>query len=121
MPGFGDVAETAVLELVFRGTAYVLGPATMLSLHTADPGDTGASEVVGGTYARQPVTWAPAVGNTISPAAPVDFPGMPAVTVTNLGVWTPGGTFICGCTTTPRLMNAGDSYRANTGTVFTLE
>lgn len=44
-----------------------------LSLHTADPGTTGASEASGGSYARQPVTFNSAgavgpLGGTAQPA-----------------------------------------------------
>lgn len=37
---------------------------THISLHTADPGTTGASEATGGSYARQPVTWGAAASGT---------------------------------------------------------
>lgn len=52
---------------------------THLSAHTAYPGDSGASEVTGGSYARKPITWA-AVGGTppsfdLSAAIDLDIPG----------------------------------------------
>ena len=38
-----------------------------LSLHTADPGTTGANEVAGGTYVRQKITFAaPNAGSVLS-------------------------------------------------------
>ena len=35
-----------------------------MSLHTGDPGTTGANEASGGTYARQAVTWGAATNGT---------------------------------------------------------
>ncbi|QFP97000.1 hypothetical protein SEA_THIMANN_29 [Gordonia phage Thimann] len=62
--------------------------ATWLSLHTADPGSTGASEVSGGTpaYARKQTTWGtPASGSMIGSKVSID---VPATTVVAVGVWT---------------------------------
>jgi hypothetical protein len=42
--------------------AAVTAVAGYLSLHTADPGTTGANEVSGGSYARQAITWNAASG-----------------------------------------------------------
>lgn len=60
-----------------------------LSLHTANPGDTGASEVSGGSpaYARKSLTWsAAASGSKAISNAPVhDVPA--GVTVTHVGLW----------------------------------
>ena len=62
------------------GEAAVLAPLTtsaFVSLHTADPGNTGGSEVSGGAYARQgPVTFANAGNNppVASNSGIVSFP-----------------------------------------------
>ena len=58
---------------------------THVSAHTADPGETGASEVTGGTYARKSITFnAAAAGNLDSSNIPVlDIPA--GVTVTHIG------------------------------------
>ena len=56
MTGLSSSGEAAVLAPLTT-TAYV-------SLHTADPGNTGTSEVSGGGYARQgPITFASAGSN----------------------------------------------------------
>lgn len=67
------------------------------SLHTADPGSTGTSEISGGSpaYARQAITWnAAASANLDSSNAPV-FNVPAATTVTHFGLWSAstGGTF----------------------------
>lgn len=121
MAGFGNTAENEILDLVASGTAYPKLAANRLSLHTGDPGETGANEVVGGSYARQPVTWTAASGGSVSPTAAVDFNGMPAVTVTHFGVWTTLGEYRGGGVATNRTLLAGDTYRINTLTTWTLD
>lgn len=70
--------------------------ATYASLHTADPGETGANELTGGTppYARLPLTWSPSSGGSKG-AAMVTFNVPAGVTVTHFGLWTAatGGTW----------------------------
>lgn len=67
-----------------------------MSLHTAAPGTTGASEASGGSYARQPVTWNPAASGTAT-ANQVTF-DVPAGTYTHGGYWdaATGGAFLGG-------------------------
>jgi hypothetical protein len=68
------------------------------SLHTALPGESGASEVTGGSpaYARKPITMgAAASGSMAATNQPVfDVPG--GVTITHVGFWSAvsGGTFL---------------------------
>lgn len=54
-----NYAELALLNAVFNATAFGLVGDPYVSLHTADPGETGASEVAGGAgpYARQQVAF----------------------------------------------------------------
>lgn len=76
----------------------VLG--THASLHTADPGSTGASEVTGGApaYARKPITWNPASSGSKTVTATVTFDVPGGVTVTHCGAWSAlsAGTFVGG-------------------------
>lgn len=68
--------------------------ATRISLHTADPGTTGASEVTGGTYARVATTWGAASnGSSVGSQVTLNVPA--GVTVTHWGLWSAatGGTF----------------------------
>lgn len=76
------------------------GVAVYVSLHTADPGTTGTSEVSGGSpaYARKAVTWnAVSAGNLDNNANPVfDVPA--STTITHFGLWSAvtAGTFYGG-------------------------
>jgi hypothetical protein len=61
------------------------------SLHTADPGTTGANQV--GT--REQITWDVSTGGSKPGVAPVSIDVAPATTVTHWGLWTAevGGSF----------------------------
>lgn len=66
-----------------------------ISLHTGDPGSTGANEVSGGSYARKQTTWTGgAVDGSIAGSA-VTIP-VPAGTFTYAGIWSAatGGRFV---------------------------
>ncbi len=71
------------------------GAATHGSVHTADPGTTGASEVTGGTpaYARKALTWTAGTTGTATASATYDIPS--GVTAAWGGIWSAltAGTF----------------------------
>lgn len=67
---------------------------TAVSLHTADPGTTGASEVTGGSYARVATTWAVASGSARQ-GSQVTLNVPAGTTITHFGIWS-GSTFLCG-------------------------
>ena len=68
-----------------------------ISLHTADPGTTGASEATGGSpaYARKQTTWTggTADGSVVGSEVTID---VPAGTYTHFGVWNVDGTTFVG-------------------------
>lgn len=104
--------ESDLLKLIFNGTAIAnladnagSSPLTNLymALHTSDPGEAGlqnTSEVAYTGYARVPVArnasgWV-ITGNSVSPAAPIEFGEMTAgtpgtVTFVTVGVASTGG------------------------------
>lgn len=98
--------ENSLLLLIFNATPIAdiaaddqTSPATTLtvSLHTADPGEAGTmttSEAAYGSYARVTVArtsggWT-VTGNSVSPAANIDFPQASSgtETITHFGVGT---------------------------------
>jgi hypothetical protein len=84
--------------LATTGWSYV-------SLHTADPSTTGASEVTGGTYARVAVTWnSPSSGSvTNSGALSINLPA--STTASYFGVWSAStsGTYYIGGALSPSI------------------
>lgn len=88
-----------------------LHQATWISLHTGDPGTTGANEVNGGNYARVQVNaqggaspaWGTASNRQMTNSGAVTFPqGGGDAQVTHFGIWDAqnGGNFIRGGTCT---------------------
>jgi len=62
-----------------------------MSAHTADPGESGANEVAGGTYARQSATYGAAANGVINMSNAPSIPIPAGVTVTHVGLWGDGG------------------------------
>ncbi len=83
-------ARNAAADAVAAISAYA-------SLHTADPGTTGASEVSGGSpaYARKGVSWNAASSGSATSVASVTFDIPTSTTVAYYGLWSAssGGTF----------------------------
>lgn len=105
----------ALLDHYLGGRPYAQ-PSPHVSLHTADPGLTGANEVSGGSYARQKPTFAAPANKAKALSADVLFTGMPAVTVTHVGMWdaASSGNFLQGAplASSPSrvAVNAGDTF-----------
>ncbi len=62
---------------------------TYASLHTANPGDTGTSEVTGGSpaYARKAINWNAATAGTLDDSTAPVFDVPAAATVAFVGLW----------------------------------
>lgn len=109
--------ENKILDKVFRNTDFTV-TTVYISLHTAAVGETGASEVTGGSYARQSATFDVAAAGATANSAIVDFTNMPAVTVTDVGCWdalTLGNFLWGGALTASKVVNSGDTFRLPLG------
>lgn len=88
--------------------------AVFASLHTADPGSTGTSEVSGGSpaYARKAITWnAASAGNLDNNGNPTfDVPA--STTITHIGFWSAvtAGTFYGGQAVTNETFGGQGTY-----------
>lgn len=75
------------------GGAFVPGTTYYLSVHSADPGTTGASEFSGGGYARQPIVFAAGSSDgVIASNAAITVPNAGTVAATYFGIWTTAST-----------------------------
>lgn len=85
------------------------------SLHTADPGTTGAAELTGGTpaYARKQITWSAPTNGVITGSVTFDVPS--GTTVTFAGLWsaTTGGNFIDKVQVTSQVFNSQGQLTVN--------
>jgi threonine dehydrogenase-like Zn-dependent dehydrogenase len=117
---FSDTFETHVLNYVFTSTSLTRPTAWYLALFTANPGDgDSGTEVSGGGYARQSVTFTTS-GDTASNSAAVEFPTATANygTVSHVGVYTAssGGTLIAhAALTSSKSIETGDVFRVPAG------
>lgn len=113
--------ENEILDHIFNNAAAPAVATPYISLHDADPGETGANEVTGGSYARQSGAFGNATAGAVSNTATIDFTGMPAATVTHVGVWssstaTASANFVWGgALTTSKVVGAGDTFRITVG------
>ena len=118
MAGFSNTVEDQVQNLVFRNTGGPAYSAWWLSIHDGDPGETGANEISGGSYARQSLTFNASSGGLVDNVAQEDFVDMPAVTITHIGVWSAAtaGTFIAGgALDLTKVIGSGDTVRLAAG------
>ena len=118
MPFLSDFAENELLDaLVGNGTYNNAAP--HLSLHDGLPGETGANEIVGGSYARQPTAFGAASGGVATNSAQEEFTDMPAVTITHAGLWDAlaAGNFMAAIPL--GTANRGFATAADTSDVFT--
>jgi hypothetical protein len=78
-----------LLDHTLRNTAYTSPATVYLALFTTMPttAGTGGVEVVGGSYARQPTSFAAAASGSASSSAPVTFSAMPTATVVGAGLY----------------------------------
>jgi len=90
MAGIVAAGANRMLDGLTAGAGYV-------SLHTADPGLTGTSEVSGGSpaYARKAITWTAASASATSNSAQIVFDVPTSTTIRYLGYWSAStsGTF----------------------------
>ena len=92
MAGFANATKEA-------GATAVTGLGNWISLHTSDPGTTGAGEASGGSpaYARKQTTWTAGSADGVVNGSAVSF-DVPAGTYGYVGIWTAAtaGTFVGG-------------------------
>jgi hypothetical protein len=106
----------AILNLMKAAGITAITP--YVSLHTADPGTTGASEVTGDAYVRKAVTWGAigdgATGRKVANSAAVEWTSLDSTndrTITYAGIRDAeaAGNFIYRIVLTgPKVVNAGD-------------
>jgi hypothetical protein len=112
-----DYLENELLDSVFNNGSFAVAQ-PYVSLHTADPGEDGSNECTGGSYARQSGSFTTAASGAVETDADIEFTGMPACTVTHVGVWdaVSAGNFLWGgALSASKTVNAGDTFKINSG------
>ncbi len=117
---FSNTFETTVLTWVFTTGSATRPTAWHIALYTGAPDDTGGgTEVSGGGYGRQAVTFTIS-GNTASNNAAIEWDTATAGygTVTHVGVFdaSTGGNLIAyAALTTSKTIDTGDVFRLPSG------
>lgn len=117
---FSDTFETTVLTWSFTTSSATRPTEWHIALYTASPSDPGGgTEVSGGGYARQAVTFTVS-GNTASNNAAIEWPVATSAygTVTDVGVFdaSTGGNLIAYAgLTTSKAIDTGDVFRLPSG------
>lgn len=128
MSALSNYFEDKLNDHVLVNTAFSKPATVYLSLHTANPGETGGSEVSGGSYARVSITnnntnfpVCPSTGTpTKSNGQPFTFPTSSAVwgTVTHWALYdesSSGNMLAYGSFATPRYVASGKTLKVPTG------
>lgn len=123
--GASTYTQTNVLNALLRGEAMPLPTGTFVSLHTGDPGATGANEVATTdwpAYVRRQAEGSGAIGTGwTTPTGGLSlnlnqliYPakdGASPITISHFAVWdalTAGNCLDAGTLATPRILNASD-------------
>ena len=123
MSAASDYLENAVLDHVLGNTTYTQPSTLYIGLWTADNGlesGTLTSEVSGGSYARETVTFDTAASGSSSNTATVTFPAATANwgTITHVAVMdaaTSGNVLFHGAVTTSKTIESGDTFQISAG------
>jgi hypothetical protein len=111
---FSTYLANKILDHVLRNTAYTPPATVYLSIHTADPGNTGANECSGGSYARTAIEFSAAASKAAANSNTENVV-LPACTPTHWGTWdaSSGGNFLFSGTLNPNNVAfiAGDTIQ----------
>lgn len=122
-----NYAEIAVLDWLLGGATPTRPSTRHLALHTADPGETGATgELSGNGYARQAVTFGAAASGATSNTSTHTFTasGGSWGTVTHFSIWdasTSGNCLYVGALSTSRTIGDGESGTVAAGDIDVTE
>lgn len=102
-----DTAKNLMLDALAADAVFA-------SLHTADPGTTGTSEVTGGSpaYARKAITWNAAASGALDNNANPVFDVPAGTTITHVGLWdaVTAGNFLGSMDITDEAFGAQGTY-----------
>lgn len=116
-----NIIENQLLDALVGTTAYTMTGPVKLALVTANGDDASAgTEVTGGSYARQTITFTTASAGQIANNAAISFTGMPAVTVVGIELYDSAGSpkrLAYGALTSSRVVTAGDTVQFASGAI----
>lgn len=121
MAEMSNYLENKVLDHVLKNTSYTSPTTVYLGLYTSDPTDAGSgTEVSGGSYARQAISFAAASSGSSASNADITFPQATASwgTVGYVGILdqlTSGNLLFHATLTTSKAIDSGDIFKVTSG------
>jgi hypothetical protein len=110
-----DAIENQLLDALVGTASYTVTTPIKLALVTANGTDSAAgTEVTGGSYARQTITFGAAASGAISNNAVINFTGMPAATVVGIEIYDSNGSpkrLAYGALSANKTTTAGDTLQ----------
>ncbi len=121
MSKMSNYLENALINAVLRNTQYTSPTTVYVALYTSDPtdADTG-TEVSGGSYARQPVTFSAPTDGATENTGQIEFPVATESwgTITHVGIRdasTGGNLLFYGQLAISKLISSGDQFVIKAG------
>ena len=115
-----NTAENLIMDWI-NGVGTPTRPTTPLQVAlvtVAGSDSTAGTEVDGGSYARQDLSIAAAVGGAASNSADLEWTAMPAVTLVGWEIWDSAGSAVrlwWGPLSEPKALDAGDDFKISAG------
>lgn len=120
MANLVTVEANAILEASSGKTAYPnpTSPVKVALVTVTGTASTAGTEVTGGSYARQTITFAAAAAGSIASNVALTYTNMPAATVTGVDEYDSAATPVrrwFGALTASKTTNAGDTFTIASG------
>jgi hypothetical protein len=121
MTQISNYLENALINATVRATSYTSPSTVYAALFTSDPTDANTgTEVSGGSYARQSITFGSPSNGVSSNTADLTFPTCTLTwgTVTHFGIYdalTSGNLLYHAPLTTSKTISTGDNFKVATG------
>lgn len=118
-----DTVENQLLDALVGNASYTVSTPVKMALVTANGSDSaGGTEVVGGSYARQNISFSAASAGQITNSATITFGNLPTTTVVGIELWDSAGKRLAyGPLTTPKSLTSGDTLQfASSSVTLTL-
>lgn len=113
MTALSNYLENALINEVLRNTGYTPAATVYLALFTTATTEAGGgTEVTGGSYARQAITFGAPSDGASNNTATISFTNLPAATITHAAIMdasTSGNMLLHGPLQNPRIVAAADS------------
>jgi hypothetical protein len=116
-----DVIENQLLDALVGTAAYTMtGPVKLRLMSISGTDAAAGTEVTGGSYVSQTITFGAAALGVIANSATINFAGLPATTVNGVEWWDSNATpkrLAYGVLTIPKTTTAGDTLQFAAGSI----